>query len=287
MKMKLNKIVALTLLGMGVLGFGGNAVAGKYEITEEMIKKVEEKLPEFHEVKYKNKHIQHTGTDWYFEHRYGTPTKERQELWLENRKTNPYHKKHKEWLSQKISQEKLKQALKLTSPLNKNTSKTLSQQEIQALKTETQVLRQQFLNYLIYTPVQHNALYQDKFRFLYNRSKDLIILIIDNKVKDKELLEMTLEYRKALEEDFLQEHNREYRRHLAVLETALIDNFSIFTEAEKANKPVHKIPEYKEARKEINNRDDVKKFDIIAEDYKRLNTALEQHIYLLDVKVVN
>ncbi|KAE9541433.1 hypothetical protein A1D26_00545 [Ursidibacter maritimus] len=124
------------------------AVAGKYEITEEMLKKDELKAPDFYAEKNKNKHIQHTGTDWYFEHRYGTPTKERQkdwletkEKWLETETDKKEYEKIKSWLSQKISQEKLKQALKLTSHLNKNTSKTLSQDEIQALKIETQVLR--------------------------------------------------------------------------------------------------------------------------------------------------
>ncbi|MBV6526662.1 hypothetical protein HT663_08820 [Ursidibacter maritimus] len=123
-------------------------MAGKYEITEEMLKKDELKAPDFYAEKNKNKHIQHTGTDLYFEHRYGTPTKKRQkewletkEKWLETETDKKEYEKIKSWLSQKISQEKLKQALKLTSHLNKNTSKTLSQDEIQALKIETQVLR--------------------------------------------------------------------------------------------------------------------------------------------------
>ncbi|MBV6537840.1 hypothetical protein HT662_09210, partial [Ursidibacter maritimus] len=179
-----NKIKVM--LGIGILMFGGNAVA-----STETSFRVE------HSEKELNRHIQHTGTDWYFEHRYGVPTKEYQELWLKYvNSEEKYKPKIKEWLSQKISQEKLKQALKKTSPLNKNTSKTLSQDEIQALKTETQALRQQFANYIAYaTRREPNKLYQDKFRFLYNRSKDLIILMIDNKVKDKELLEITLEYR--------------------------------------------------------------------------------------------
>ncbi|MBV6539743.1 hypothetical protein HT665_09300 [Ursidibacter maritimus] len=287
MKMKLNKIVVLTLLGVGVLGFGGNAVAGEYEITEQQIQEAEKKYVSEYP---KNKHIQHAGTDWYFEHRYGTPDKERQELWLEFVKSDEKYKpKIKEWLSQKISQEKLKQALKLTSPLNKNTSKTLSQDEIQALKTETQVLRQQFANYLNYhsNGFEPKKLYQDKFRFLYNRSKDLIILIIGNKVKDKELLEMTLEYRKALEEEFLEENKKAKNGYWGVLKAAVHDSYQVFIQAEKEGKAIHRMPEHKEAVKELGERDDVKKFDIIEEDYKRLNTALEQHIYLLDVKVVN
>ncbi|MGX2968020.1 hypothetical protein ACWIW6_08205 [Ursidibacter sp. B-7004-1] len=280
MKMKLNKIVALGILGLGVLGFGGSAVAGKYEITEEMLKKdelkAEKENSDFYTEKNKNKHIQHTGTDWYFEHRYGTPTKERQEKWLKYiEKDKP---KIESWLSQKIPQEKLKQALKLTSPLNKNTNKTLSQEEIQALKIETQIIRQQFLNYLIYKPYGHGTLYQDKFRFLYNRSKDLIILMIDNKVKDKELLEMTLEYRKVLEEDFLQEHNREYNFHLMALNQTLTDNYPVFKQAEESGKGFSNIPEYKEARKEFKQRDDVKKFGIIEQHYKDTNNLLEKYI---------
>ncbi|MGX2987455.1 hypothetical protein [Ursidibacter sp. B-7004-1] len=274
-----NKIKVM--LGIGILMFGGNVVTVKANEVIETIKQ-------------KNQHIQQIGTDWYFEHRYGTPNKERQELWLGNRTENPYYKKYKEWLSQKITEKQLKQALKLTSPLNKNTSKTLSQEEIQALKIETKVLRQQFANYLNYYDDQSNGsredkLYQDKFRFLYNRSKDLIILMIDNKVKDKELLEMTLEYRKALEKEFLAANrwerdiftSRKVAEKYGKNDSPDIKEFIKKHGIEERNKII------KQGYREIKQRDDVKKFNIIAEQYKEINATLEEYINIQNIKVIN
>ncbi|MGX2987452.1 hypothetical protein [Ursidibacter sp. B-7004-1] len=262
MKMKLNKIVALGILGLGVLGFGGNAVA-------------EDEPYERGEIWKENQHIQHTGTDWYFEHRYGIPEKLDRESWLRHREEK-HRTKFKEWLSQKISQEKLKQALKLTSPLNKNTSKTLSQDEIQALKIETQVLRQQFLNYIIYHNfgTYYDKLYQDKFRFIYNRSKDLIILMIDNKVKDKDLLGMTLEYRKTLEEYFLRQNNASKEDFVDYLTYTEKKKRNIDFESENYNYERDFAP----IEEKINNRDDVKKFDRIEKAYKNLNIELQEYI---------
>lgn len=142
-----------------------------------------------------------------------------------------------------INSKKVKAQLKIAEKINQHTTRKLSAKEWVALTTEVAILRQELHHFLLWaaenTPagvISMYGYYPDKFRHLYNRTKDIIFFAIDAKKQQpteaQALLKMIHEYYSRYVGDLRGQNQAFGNRRVSTMEAEYLLKHPKATEAE-------------------------------------------------------